>query len=123
MQAWADASGLPAPPVAALARCRGLLASGNEAVRYFEDALRVDDQDTRPIERARIQLLLGETLRRSRQRTQVLRSDAMVRETAQASSGGLKPRTVRPHKETRVRRAAIWAMVYTGWPGFVTSCP
>ncbi|WP_329000119.1 LuxR C-terminal-related transcriptional regulator [Kribbella sp. NBC_00709] len=69
LQAWADASGLPIP-VAALARCRGLLASGNEAVRYFEDALRADDQDTRPLERARIQLLLGETLRRSRQRAQ-----------------------------------------------------
>ncbi|WP_327632930.1 LuxR C-terminal-related transcriptional regulator [Kribbella sp. NBC_00482] len=69
LQAWADASGLPAP-VAALARCRGLLASGNEAVGYFEDALRIDDQDSRPLERARIQLLLGETLRRSRQRAQ-----------------------------------------------------
>jgi len=42
----------------------------------------------------------------------------MVRETARASSGGLKPRTVRPHTETRVRRAAIWAMVYTEWPAF-----
>ena len=69
LRAWADGSGLPAP-VAALARCRGLLASGNEAVGYFEDALRVDEQDSRPLERARIQLLLGETLRRSRQRTQ-----------------------------------------------------
>lgn len=69
LQAWADASGLTAP-VAALARCRGLLASGNEAVQYFEDALRVDAQDSRPLERARIQLLLGETLRRSRRRTQ-----------------------------------------------------
>lgn len=69
LQAWADASGLPTP-IAALARCRGLLASGNEAIRYFEDALRADDQDTRPLERARIQLLLGETLRRSRQRAQ-----------------------------------------------------
>ena len=69
LQAWAEASGLPIP-AAALARCRGLLASGEEAVRHFEDALRADDQDTRPLERARIQLLLGETLRRSRQRAE-----------------------------------------------------
>ena len=69
LQAWAEASGLPIP-AAALARCRGLLASGEEAVRHFEDALRADDQDTRPLERARIQLLLGETLRRSRQRSE-----------------------------------------------------
>ena len=69
LQAWAEASGLPIP-AAALARCRGLLASGEEAIGHFEDALRADDQDTRPLERARIQLLLGETLRRSRQRAE-----------------------------------------------------
>ncbi|MGZ5400868.1 MAG: helix-turn-helix transcriptional regulator, partial [Nocardioides sp.] len=69
LHAWADASGLPIP-AAALARCRGLLASGEDAVRHFEDALRADDQDTRPLERARIQLLLGETLRRSRHRAE-----------------------------------------------------
>jgi len=69
LEAWAEASGLPIP-AAALARCRGLLTSGEEAIRHFEDALRADDQDTRPLERARIQLLLGETLRRSRQRAE-----------------------------------------------------
>ena len=69
LQAWADASELPIP-AAALARCRGLLASGDEAIGHYEDALAADDQDTRPLERARIQLLLGETLRRSRQRAQ-----------------------------------------------------
>ena len=69
LQAWAEASGLPIP-AAALARCRGLLTSGEEAIGHFEDALRADDRDTRPLERARIQLLLGETLRRSRQRAE-----------------------------------------------------
>ena len=69
LQAWAEASGLPIP-AAALARCRGLLSSGDEAVRHFEDALQADGLDTRPLERARIQLLLGETLRRSRQRSE-----------------------------------------------------
>jgi DNA-binding CsgD family transcriptional regulator len=69
LEAWAEASGLPIP-AAALARCRGLLTSGEEAVRHFEDALRADDQDTRPLERARIQLLLGEALRRARQRAE-----------------------------------------------------
>lgn len=69
LRAWSDASGLPIP-AAALARCKGLLASGEEAVRHFEDALRADSLDTRPLERARIQLLLGETLRRSRRRAE-----------------------------------------------------
>jgi DNA-binding CsgD family transcriptional regulator len=69
LEAWADASALPIP-TAALARCRGLLTSGEAAVRHFEEALCADDQDTRPLERARIHLLLGETLRRSRQRAQ-----------------------------------------------------
>jgi DNA-binding CsgD family transcriptional regulator len=69
LDAWTEASGFPIP-AAALARCRGLLASGDEAISYFEAALGFDDLDTRPLERARIQLLLGETLRRSRQRAQ-----------------------------------------------------
>ena len=69
LQAWAETSGLPIP-AAALARCRGLLTSGEEAIGHFEEALRADDQDSRPLERARIQLLLGETLRRSRQRAE-----------------------------------------------------
>jgi DNA-binding CsgD family transcriptional regulator len=69
LEAWAEASGLPIP-AAALARCRGLLTSGEEAIRHFEAALRADDLDTRPLERARIQLLLGEALRRSRQRAE-----------------------------------------------------
>ena len=67
LQAWVEASGLPIPE-AALARCRGLLTSGKEAIGHFEDALSADDRDSRTLERARIQLLLGETLRRSRQR-------------------------------------------------------
>ncbi len=69
LEAWAGASGLPIP-AAALSRCRGLLTTGEEAIHQFEEALRADDQDTRPLERARIQLLLGETLRRSRQRSE-----------------------------------------------------
>ncbi len=52
-----------------LSRCRGLLTSGEEAISHYEEALRADERDTRPLERARIELLLGETLRRARQRT------------------------------------------------------
>ncbi len=67
LEAWAAASGLPIPN-AALSRCRGLLSTGEESVEHLRQALLHDEQDTRPLERARIQLLLGEALRRDRQR-------------------------------------------------------
>ena len=68
LEAWAQVSGLGIP-IAMLSRCRGLLTSGEEAISHYEEALRADERDTRPLERARIELLLGETLRRARQRT------------------------------------------------------
>ena len=47
-----------------------MLTSGEEAVHHFEQALAADEQDTRPLERAGVQLLLGETLRRLRRRSE-----------------------------------------------------
>lgn len=67
LEAWAAASGLAAPG-AMLARCRGLMSSGEEAIGHFESALALDAGASRPLERARIELLLGETLRRDRHR-------------------------------------------------------
>jgi DNA-binding CsgD family transcriptional regulator len=66
-EAWATSSGLPVPAAAA-ARCRGLLAHGDEAVEHFVAALRHDHSAQRPFERARTELALGETLRRMRRR-------------------------------------------------------
>jgi DNA-binding CsgD family transcriptional regulator len=64
---WATATGLPVP-AAALARCRGLLADGAEAVVHFSAALDHDRFAQRPFERARTGLALGEALRRLRRR-------------------------------------------------------
>jgi DNA-binding CsgD family transcriptional regulator len=50
-----------------LASCRGLLAEGAEATRHFEHGV-TRLADARPFDRARIQLLYGEHLRRERRR-------------------------------------------------------
>ena len=65
-EAWAVHSGAPwAQPV--LASCRAQLASGAEATAHFEAAIALQD-DARPLDLARIQLLFGEHLRRERRR-------------------------------------------------------
>jgi DNA-binding CsgD family transcriptional regulator len=51
-----------------LAACRALLAEGDEATEHFEAALALAE-DAYPLDLARIQLLYGEHLRRSRRRT------------------------------------------------------
>jgi DNA-binding CsgD family transcriptional regulator len=66
-EAWASSSGLPVP-AAAVQRCRGLLAQGDEAAGHFVAALELDHSAQRPFERARTELALGETLRRMRRR-------------------------------------------------------
>jgi DNA-binding CsgD family transcriptional regulator len=50
-----------------LASCRALLADGSEATGHFEQAV-ASLGDARPFDRARIQLLYGEHLRRERRR-------------------------------------------------------
>jgi DNA-binding CsgD family transcriptional regulator len=65
-EAWAGYSGSPSAP-AQLAACRALLATGEEATRHFEAAIGVVGA-ARPFDRARIQLLYGEHLRRERRR-------------------------------------------------------
>jgi DNA-binding CsgD family transcriptional regulator len=49
-----------------LCRCRGLLASDEEAGQHFTDALRLHANGERPFERARTELVYGEMLRRGR---------------------------------------------------------
>jgi ATP/maltotriose-dependent transcriptional regulator MalT len=68
-EGWATGSGLPVP-AAAVARCHGLLATGERAVEHFSAALRHDDARQRPFERARTELALGEALRRLHRRSE-----------------------------------------------------
>jgi DNA-binding CsgD family transcriptional regulator len=58
-QPWADALHV---------RCQALIASDSEAERYYERALSLHEQDTRPFDQARTQLLYGEWLRRERRK-------------------------------------------------------
>ncbi|MEU8621897.1 LuxR C-terminal-related transcriptional regulator [Streptomyces sp. NPDC048623] len=52
--------------LALAARCRALLASGEEALAHYRDALDLHDADGRHLERARTELLYGIALRRMR---------------------------------------------------------
>jgi DNA-binding CsgD family transcriptional regulator len=51
-----------------LPRCRALLSTGADAERHFEEALSLHRLAPRPFEEARTELLMGEHLRRARQR-------------------------------------------------------
>lgn len=64
---WIEHSNAP-PMLALLARCRGQLAAGEAAATHFAAALRLHAGHDRPFERARTELLYGETLRRARRR-------------------------------------------------------
>jgi DNA-binding NarL/FixJ family response regulator len=59
-----------APPwtIALAARCRGLLSHGDEAERWFLEALRLHAAGDRPFDLARTELVYGEFLRRERRR-------------------------------------------------------
>jgi DNA-binding CsgD family transcriptional regulator/tetratricopeptide (TPR) repeat protein len=65
---WAGGSGLPVP-AAALRRCQGLLERADPATE-FGAAVDLDPRGDRPLERARVELLLGESLRRARRRSE-----------------------------------------------------
>jgi DNA-binding CsgD family transcriptional regulator len=54
----------------ALARCRAILAEGDEAEPLFQDALELHARETPPYEQARTQLAYGERLRRERRKTE-----------------------------------------------------
>jgi DNA-binding NarL/FixJ family response regulator len=57
-------------PAASVARCHGLLATGEQAIEHFSAALQHDDSGQRPFERARTELALGEALRRQHRRSE-----------------------------------------------------
>ncbi|WP_328684771.1 LuxR C-terminal-related transcriptional regulator [Streptomyces sp. NBC_00343] len=66
---WARAVRSP-DDLALSARCRALLAPGDEAVEHYRIALDLHARGTRDFERARTELLFGAALRRLRRRTE-----------------------------------------------------
>ncbi len=66
---WASTVRSP-DDLALSARCRALLAPGEEAVEHYRTALDLHSQGTRDFERARTELLFGSALRRLRHRTE-----------------------------------------------------
>jgi DNA-binding CsgD family transcriptional regulator len=66
---WATAVHSP-DDLALSARCRALLAPGEEAVEHYRTALDLHARGTRDFERARTELLFGSALRRLRRRTE-----------------------------------------------------
>ncbi|EMF58490.1 helix-turn-helix transcriptional regulator [Streptomyces bottropensis] len=59
-----------ADDLALSARCRALLATGEESVEHYRAALDLHASGTRDVERARTELLFGSALRRLRNRTE-----------------------------------------------------
>ncbi|WP_256436485.1 LuxR family transcriptional regulator [Conexibacter sp. SYSU D00693] len=68
LEAFADGAGGGRWALAALARCRGLLATGADHEDHFETALADHERERQPWERARTLLAYGERLRRERRR-------------------------------------------------------
>lgn len=66
---WASTVRSP-DDLALSARCRALLAPGEEAVGHYRTALDLHSHGTRDFERARTELLFGSALRRLRRRTE-----------------------------------------------------
>jgi DNA-binding CsgD family transcriptional regulator len=70
--AWATSARAPWA-VAALERCRGLLAPPAQASDHFEHALRLHEGDGTAFDRARTELVYGEVLRRDKKRSEARR--------------------------------------------------
>jgi DNA-binding NarL/FixJ family response regulator len=64
---WAPLVGQPWA-TALQARCQALTASDDDAERHYQRALRLHEQDTRPFDQARTQLVYGEWLRRAKRK-------------------------------------------------------
>ncbi|MFI6290788.1 LuxR C-terminal-related transcriptional regulator [Nonomuraea sp. NPDC050790] len=66
---WAEAVRRPWADALVL-RCRGLLGADDQAEQAYTEALKLHDQDSRPLEYARTALLYGEWLRRARRKAE-----------------------------------------------------
>jgi len=95
---WSTATG-SLPNLALLARMRALLAPTHAADAHFEEALDLHGRTQRPFDRARTELLYGQSLRRRRERVQArthLRAALDVYERL-----GAHPWADRAHSELR----------------------
>lgn len=72
-----------------LARCRAILAEGDEAGPLFRQALELHARETPPYERARTQLAYGERLRRDRRKTEARAQLRSALETFDGVGAGL----------------------------------
>jgi DNA-binding CsgD family transcriptional regulator len=101
-------AGAPPWALALAQRCRALLSDGPEAVAAYEEALRLHTDTNRAYDRARTELLLGEHLRRNRQRIdsrEHLRTALSMFEALGASSWADRARAeLRASGETARRR-------------------
>jgi DNA-binding CsgD family transcriptional regulator len=64
-----ESDGAPFAARALAARCRALMAEGEEAERLYAEALKLHSEHTNPFDRARTELVYGEFLRREKRRT------------------------------------------------------
>jgi DNA-binding CsgD family transcriptional regulator len=64
---WVEGTASPSA-LPLLSRCRALLATGADATRHFDEALRLHAEADEPFERARTEVLYGGFLRRDRRR-------------------------------------------------------
>jgi DNA-binding CsgD family transcriptional regulator len=103
-------AGAPAWALALAGRCRALLSDGPEAVAAYDEAIRLHTDTNRAYDRARTELLLGEHLRRHRQRVESrdhLRTALSMFEALGANSWADRARSeLRASGETARRREA-----------------
>jgi DNA-binding NarL/FixJ family response regulator len=105
---WAPLVGQPWA-AALQARCQALTASDDDAEQHYQRALRLHEQDTRPLDQARTQLAYGEWLRRAKRRR-----DARVHLHAALrtfQSLGAQPWADRAHTELTATGASVPASV------------
>ncbi|MFG2000866.1 ATP-binding protein [Spirillospora sp. NPDC048911] len=94
------------PPIDALAeRCRALLSSDDRAGEHYAAALRSHEEDSRPFEHARTELLYGEWLRRARRKSEAREHLRAALETFDRI--GARPWAERAHTELDATGLAV----------------
>lgn len=105
--------------LAAVARCRGLLAADDAFEREFERALRWHSRTPTPFERARTELCYGERLRRSQRRPKALVVLRSALETFERL--GATPWAERAHRELATKHRGGRAKQSENGTGVLTS--
>ena len=101
---WAPLVGQPWA-AALQARCQALTAPNDEAERHYRRALALHEQDTRPFDQARTQLVYGEFLRRAKRKREArIQLHAALRAF---ESLGARPWAARARAELTATGAAV----------------